>query len=133
MLQIATNMTAVMNNPELWNAVLSRDASRAGSKSRSSALQRQNCRPAKHRVTTPHSKVRDCSLPRSCWLLSVTCYFTSLRFDEAIIEERTAAIYPKLAFKLQLTSPASYGALATNRQTVYKASQYDAKRTGYSS
>src|SRR5712664_4292242 len=31
MLQISTNMTAVMNNPELWNAVLSRDASRDGS------------------------------------------------------------------------------------------------------
>lgn len=31
MLQISTNMAAVMNNPELWNAVLSRDASRDGS------------------------------------------------------------------------------------------------------
>jgi AraC family transcriptional regulator of adaptative response/methylated-DNA-[protein]-cysteine methyltransferase len=31
MLQPTTNMTAVMNNPELWNAVLSRDASRDGS------------------------------------------------------------------------------------------------------
>jgi AraC family transcriptional regulator of adaptative response/methylated-DNA-[protein]-cysteine methyltransferase len=31
MLQLATNMTAVMNNPELWNAVLARDASRDGS------------------------------------------------------------------------------------------------------
>jgi AraC family transcriptional regulator of adaptative response/methylated-DNA-[protein]-cysteine methyltransferase len=31
MLQISTNVTAVMNNPELWNAVLSRDASRDGS------------------------------------------------------------------------------------------------------
>jgi AraC family transcriptional regulator of adaptative response/methylated-DNA-[protein]-cysteine methyltransferase len=31
MLQISTNMTAVTNNPELWNAVLSRDASRDGS------------------------------------------------------------------------------------------------------
>ena len=31
MLQIQTNMPAVMNNPELWNAVLSRDASRDGS------------------------------------------------------------------------------------------------------
>lgn len=31
MLQISTNMTAIMNNPELWNAVLSRDASRDGS------------------------------------------------------------------------------------------------------
>src|SRR5260370_14549858 len=31
MLQISTNMTSVMNNPELWNAVLSRDASRDGS------------------------------------------------------------------------------------------------------
>ena len=31
MLQITTNMTTVMNNPELWNAVLSRDASRDGS------------------------------------------------------------------------------------------------------
>ncbi len=31
MLQISTNMTAVMNNPELWNAVLARDASRDGS------------------------------------------------------------------------------------------------------
>src|SRR6202165_4851720 len=31
MLQIITNMAAVMNNPELWNAVLARDASRDGS------------------------------------------------------------------------------------------------------
>lgn len=31
MLQIQTNMSAVMNNPELWNAVLSRDSSRDGS------------------------------------------------------------------------------------------------------
>src|SRR5258706_13136757 len=31
MLQISTNMAAVMNNPELWNAVLPRDASRDGS------------------------------------------------------------------------------------------------------
>src|SRR5260370_33369928 len=31
MLQLQTNMPAVMNNPELWNAVLSRDASRDGS------------------------------------------------------------------------------------------------------
>ena len=31
MLQLSTNMPAVMNNPELWNAVLSRDASRDGS------------------------------------------------------------------------------------------------------
>src|SRR6267142_1926287 len=31
MLQISTNMTTVMNNPELWNAVISRDASRDGS------------------------------------------------------------------------------------------------------
>jgi AraC family transcriptional regulator of adaptative response/methylated-DNA-[protein]-cysteine methyltransferase len=31
MLQTAMNMTAVMNNPELWNAVLARDASRDGS------------------------------------------------------------------------------------------------------
>jgi AraC family transcriptional regulator, regulatory protein of adaptative response / methylated-DNA-[protein]-cysteine methyltransferase len=31
MLQISTNVTTVMNNPELWNAVLSRDASRDGS------------------------------------------------------------------------------------------------------
>src|SRR5258707_8744602 len=31
MLQISTNMAAVMNNPELWNAVISRDASRDGS------------------------------------------------------------------------------------------------------
>ena len=30
MLQIQTNVTAVMNNPELWTAVLSRDASRDG-------------------------------------------------------------------------------------------------------
>jgi AraC family transcriptional regulator of adaptative response/methylated-DNA-[protein]-cysteine methyltransferase len=30
MLQISTNMTAVLNNPELWTAVLSRDASRDG-------------------------------------------------------------------------------------------------------
>lgn len=31
MLQLQTNMTAVMNNPELWNAVISRDSSRDGS------------------------------------------------------------------------------------------------------
>ncbi|HVS81696.1 MAG TPA: bifunctional DNA-binding transcriptional regulator/O6-methylguanine-DNA methyltransferase Ada [Pyrinomonadaceae bacterium] len=31
MLQLSTNMPAIMNNPELWNAVLSRDASRDGS------------------------------------------------------------------------------------------------------
>lgn len=31
MLQFSTNMPAVMNNPELWNAVLSRDASHDGS------------------------------------------------------------------------------------------------------
>jgi AraC family transcriptional regulator of adaptative response/methylated-DNA-[protein]-cysteine methyltransferase len=31
MLQLSTNMPAVMNNPDLWNAVLSRDASRDGS------------------------------------------------------------------------------------------------------
>src|SRR6266550_885458 len=31
MLQISTNMTTVMNNPELWNAVISRDASQDGS------------------------------------------------------------------------------------------------------
>jgi AraC family transcriptional regulator of adaptative response/methylated-DNA-[protein]-cysteine methyltransferase len=31
MLQFSTNMPAVMNNPELWNAVLLRDASRDGS------------------------------------------------------------------------------------------------------
>ena len=31
MLQLSTNMSAIMNNPELWNAVLSRDASRDGS------------------------------------------------------------------------------------------------------
>ena len=31
MLQLPTNMPAVMNNPELWNAVLARDASRDGS------------------------------------------------------------------------------------------------------
>jgi AraC family transcriptional regulator, regulatory protein of adaptative response / methylated-DNA-[protein]-cysteine methyltransferase len=31
MLEIQTNMPAIMNNPELWNAVLSRDASRDGS------------------------------------------------------------------------------------------------------
>jgi AraC family transcriptional regulator of adaptative response/methylated-DNA-[protein]-cysteine methyltransferase len=31
MLQLSTNMAAVMNNPELWNAVLARDASRDGS------------------------------------------------------------------------------------------------------
>ena len=30
MLQVSTNVTAVMNNPELWNAVVSRDASRDG-------------------------------------------------------------------------------------------------------
>lgn len=31
MLQLTTNMSAIMNNPELWNAVLARDASRDGS------------------------------------------------------------------------------------------------------
>src|SRR5712692_8584716 len=31
MLQLTTNMPAIMNNPELWNAVLARDASRDGS------------------------------------------------------------------------------------------------------
>src|SRR3989454_7625448 len=31
MLQLSMNMPAIMNNPELWNAVLSRDASRDGS------------------------------------------------------------------------------------------------------
>src|SRR5881628_2975660 len=31
MLQAQTNVTTVMNNPELWNAVVSRDASRDGS------------------------------------------------------------------------------------------------------
>lgn len=31
MLQLTTNMAAVVNNPELWNAVLARDASRDGS------------------------------------------------------------------------------------------------------
>src|SRR5216683_1076235 len=31
MLQVSTNVTTVINNPELWNAVLSRDASRDGS------------------------------------------------------------------------------------------------------
>ncbi len=31
MLQLSTNMSAVMNNPDLWSAVLSRDASRDGS------------------------------------------------------------------------------------------------------
>ena len=31
MLQLTTNMPAVMNNPDLWNAVLSRDSSRDGS------------------------------------------------------------------------------------------------------
>src|SRR5438046_9462321 len=31
MLQLSTNVAALMNNPELWNAVLSRDASRDGS------------------------------------------------------------------------------------------------------
>ena len=31
MLQFQTNMPAIMNNPELWNAVLSRDATRDGS------------------------------------------------------------------------------------------------------
>src|ERR1700686_5624224 len=31
MLQISTSVTALMNNPELWSAVLSRDASRDGS------------------------------------------------------------------------------------------------------
>src|SRR6267142_6000336 len=31
MLQVSTNVTMVMNNPELWNAVLARDASRDGS------------------------------------------------------------------------------------------------------
>src|SRR5438552_5256076 len=31
MLQLSMNMPSVMNNPELWNAVLSRDASRDGS------------------------------------------------------------------------------------------------------
>ena len=31
MLQLAQNMPAIMNNPELWNAVLARDASRDGS------------------------------------------------------------------------------------------------------
>jgi len=31
MLELQTNMPTVMNNPELWNAVLSRDASRDGS------------------------------------------------------------------------------------------------------
>ncbi len=31
MLQLITNMPAIMNNPELWNAVLARDASRDGS------------------------------------------------------------------------------------------------------
>src|SRR5713226_9020279 len=31
MLQLTTNMPAAINNPELWNAVLARDASRDGS------------------------------------------------------------------------------------------------------
>src|SRR5881296_836511 len=31
MLQLAVNSSVVMNNPELWNAVLARDASRDGS------------------------------------------------------------------------------------------------------
>src|SRR5713226_3882933 len=31
MLQLSTNMAAVMNNPELWNAVIARDSSRDGS------------------------------------------------------------------------------------------------------
>jgi AraC family transcriptional regulator of adaptative response/methylated-DNA-[protein]-cysteine methyltransferase len=31
MFQVSTNVTMVMNNPELWNAVLARDASRDGS------------------------------------------------------------------------------------------------------
>src|SRR5713226_8740655 len=31
MLQSSTNMPATMNNPDLWNAILSRDASRDGS------------------------------------------------------------------------------------------------------
>jgi len=35
-------------------------------------------------------------------LISATCYFTSSRFDEAIIAEWAACIYPKFAVKLQL-------------------------------
>ena len=31
MLQLTTNMPAIINHPELWNAVLARDASRDGS------------------------------------------------------------------------------------------------------
>src|SRR5437773_10645037 len=31
MLQLTTNMPVIMNNPELWNAVIARDSSRDGS------------------------------------------------------------------------------------------------------
>ena len=46
MLQVSMNMPSVMNNPELWNAVLSRDASRDGSFVFAVRSTRIYCRPS---------------------------------------------------------------------------------------
>src|SRR5204862_3372717 len=46
MLQLSMNMPSVMNNPELWNAVLSRDASRDGSFVFAVRSTRIYCRPS---------------------------------------------------------------------------------------
>src|ERR1700687_952841 len=57
MLEFQTNMPAVMNNPELWNAVLSRDASRDGSfvfAVRSTGIY---CRPSCPARRTPREQV----------------------------------------------------------------------------
>src|SRR5712691_13482134 len=70
------------------------------SKYRSSARRKQSCRRAKRRARAPHSRAPDCSLLPACSWLTVTFFFTSARFDEAIIEVKTDPIYPKFAVKL---------------------------------
>src|SRR5207245_1767680 len=65
MLQLSMNMPSVMNNPELWNAVLSRDASRDGSfvfAVRSTGIY---CRPSCPARRPGRAQVRFFSLPEA--------------------------------------------------------------------
>src|SRR5712691_4256662 len=72
------------------------------SKCPSIAPRKQSCRHAKRRARALHSKTRHCSLLPACSWLTVTLFFTSARFNEAIIEVKTDPIYPKFAVKLCL-------------------------------
>src|SRR5712692_7108585 len=82
-------------------------------KYRSSAPRKQSCRLAKRRARAPHSTARDCSLLPACSLLTVTLFFTSARFVEAIIGKAPERIYPKFAVKLNYGT--SLGTLNENR------------------